>query len=179
MQQNNCVDNTGMLETWFSSVSVESTMYKNPSLTEHTSRNIKASLDEELYFTQHQTIRHSTPAAPRNNGYAVAGKLNLKYFRTTWYFRKGKVRYFSSVRFSYQWLLDSIVSSKWFCWRDNFENARPGDGCCEMVLLSSWRSIGLFSKYLSKNGKDMFFKKFQKVCIISLFLSFNQLKTCI
>ena len=36
-----------------------------------------------------------------------------------------------------------------------------------------------FSKYLSKNGKDMSSTFFQKVCIISLLLSFNQLKTCI
>ena len=42
-----------------------------------------ASLDDELYFTQHQIIRHSTPAAPRNNGYAAAGKLNLKYIGTS------------------------------------------------------------------------------------------------
>ena len=53
-------------------------MYKNPSLTQHSHKNVKASLDEKLYFTQHQTIPHSTPAAPRNNGYAAAGKLNLK-----------------------------------------------------------------------------------------------------
>ena len=31
-------------------------------------------MDEELYFTQPQTIRHSTPAAPLQNWYAAAGK---------------------------------------------------------------------------------------------------------
>ena len=36
-----------------------------------------------------------------------------------------------------------------------------------------------FSKYLSKNGQDMSSTFFQKVLIISFFLSFNQLKTCI
>ena len=35
-----------------------------------------------FFFTQHQTIRHSTPAAPRKNWYAAAGKLNLKYLGT-------------------------------------------------------------------------------------------------
>ena len=33
---------------------------------------------------------------------------------------------------------------------------------------------GPFSKYLSKNGKDMSSTFFQNVCIISLFLSFDQ-----
>ena len=50
------VDKNNMLETWFSSVSVESAMYKNTSLTEHINKNIMASLDEELYFTQLWTI---------------------------------------------------------------------------------------------------------------------------
>ena len=38
---------------------------------------------------------------------------------------------------------------------------------------------GQFSKYLSKNGKDMSSTFFQKVCIISLSLLFNQLNICI
>ena len=58
-------------------------MYKIPALTEHSNTNIRASLDEELYFTQHQIIRHSTLAAPRNNGYSAARKLNLKYLGTS------------------------------------------------------------------------------------------------
>ena len=58
-------------------------MYKNPSLTEHSNKIIRASLDEELYFTQHQIIHNSTPAAPRNNGYAAAGEINLKYKGTS------------------------------------------------------------------------------------------------
>ena len=77
------VDNNDMLETWFPSVSVDSTTYTNPSLPEHINKNIRASLDEELYFTKLQTIHHSTPAAPRINGYAAAGKLHLKYLGTS------------------------------------------------------------------------------------------------
>ena len=38
---------------------------------------------------------------------------------------------------------------------------------------------GQFSKYLGKNGKHMSSTYFQKVCIISLSLSFNQLNICI
>ena len=42
-----------------------------------------ASVNEELYFTQHQTIRHSTQAAPRNNGYAQLENYILNYIGTS------------------------------------------------------------------------------------------------
>ena len=35
-----------------------------------------------MYFTQHQTTRHFTPAAQRKNRHAATGKLNLKYIGT-------------------------------------------------------------------------------------------------
>ena len=40
-------------------------------------------------------------------------------------------------------------------------------------------TYGPLSKYLRKNGEDMSSAFFQKVCIFSLLLSLNQLKTCI
>ena len=91
----------------------------------------------------HQIIRHSTPAAPKLiciQHWQIEFKI-LWGFRTTWYFPQGKLSYFSSVMNSYQCFLSNILSSKQCCWRHNCQNARPGDQCAEMVLLSSPLSI--------------------------------------
>ena len=45
-----------------------------------------------------------------------------------------------------------------------------------MTSITEFKGVnGTFSNYLSKNGRDMFSTFFEKVCIISLFLSFKQL----
>ena len=77
------VDNNNMFKTWFSSVSLESGMYKHSSPAEHSNKKNQGQSGQELYFTRLQTIRHSTPVASRNNGYTATRKLNFKYLRTS------------------------------------------------------------------------------------------------